>query len=632
MKLFSYIAAMFIRVVKKKNTSTGKTFCQYQLCQSSRIDGKVKQYSILYLGSNALLEEAENRKMLAQLMKALISGQSLLFNEYPSPIVKLAEEYYEKFRIKYKDVGIDDVMSIPPVEGKAQMQEIDINTVEIEDSRTFGGEYLCKQMMEKLGLGQCMKELGFSQQQIDLAHISIISRALFTASEHKTAQYLATSSALKALYGYESQTISHKNLYPIADLLYRNKNKIDKFVYGRISHMFNLKDSLVIYDLSNTYFEGRKQGSELARYGKNKDKRDDCKQVVFTGVINAEGFIRYCRIYEGNKADITTIEDMVGDLEGHSDNISDKTVVMDAGFASDDNLAYLSSKGLKYICVSRHRIKDYSPVKQGQGYRIYDKRNNAIDLKLFTPGGYDDLWMQVISSQKRIKETSMASKLEVRFEQAMQSLSEGLNKKGTTKRAEKVWERIGRIKEKHNRVSGRYNIDVAVLTGKAVKVSWEKKPVPLKDGDQFGLYFIRTNYLHANEKQLWDIYNTIREVESTFRCLKSDLNLRPVYHQNDERVESHIYLAILAYQLINTIRYMLKENSENIQGQSIRHDWRNIVRIMNTQKIQSVLLNTKTRKICLRKPSRPIKEALNIYKATNTKSMIPAKKKYVVYH
>jgi transposase len=124
---------------------------------------------------------------------------------------------------------------------------------------------------------------------------------------------------------------------------------------------------------------------------------------------------------------------------------------------------------------------------------------------------------------------------------------------------------------------------------------------------------------------LWDIYNTVREVESTFRCLKSDLQIRPAFHQKDDRIESHIYLAILAYQLVNTIRHMLK-------AKGIHLDWRNIKRIMATQTIQSIIINSETKKFSIRKPSKPIKEVLEIYQATNSNSMIPDRKKYVVYH
>lgn len=139
------------------------------------------------------------------------------------------------------------------------------------------------------------------------------------------------------------------------------------------------------------------------------------------------------------------------------------------------------------------------------------------------------------------------------------------------------------------------------------------------------MYFIRTNIKSPNEKELWHIYNTIREVEATFRCLKSDLSIRPVHHQKDSRIEAHIYQTILAYQLVNTIRHMLK-------AKGIHHDWTNVVRIMNTQTIQTLELPTGKKEIHLRKPSKPIKEAQAIYTTTNCTKTQTAVKKYVVYH
>lgn len=617
---------MFIRQVKKKNGKSGKTFFQYQLCQASRIEGKVKQQSILYLGSAELLGDNENRKSMLKVLRAMIFGQSLLFlNDYPSDIVQLAKGYYEKFQVKYKDVDIEKSVSVPPVESKAQMETVDMGSLEIEDSRTFGGEHLCAQIMEKLDFRTCLEGLGFDQKQANMAHISIISRALFTASEHKTAQCLRDSSELQRMFGHQEELISHYSLYKAADQLYENREEIDKFLYKKVTDLFNLKDSLVIYDLSNTYFEGRKASSQLAKHGRSKEKRNDCKQVVFTGVINPEGFIRYSRIYEGNTADITTLEQMVTDLEAHSDQLAGKIVVMDAGFASESNLKYLDKKSLKYVCVSRVRPKDFQIDLTSENYTVTDNRNNPIELQIFKPKDFNDTWLYVKSEQKRIKEQAMADKLEQRFEQELTSLSNGLGKKGTVKKTEKVWERIGRIKEKNRGVSGRYNIEIAEKNGSITQLNWGKKDSQQVDTKTYGEYFIRTNIKNADQKQLWTAYNTIREVEATFRCLKSDLLLRPVYHQKDERVAAHIYLAMLAYQLVNTIRYMLKEKN-------IHHDWKNIVKIMNIQTIQSVLLNTETKKICVRKPARPIEQALDIYKATATKSMIPSKKKFVVYH
>ena len=618
---------MYIREVKKKNAAAGKTFFQYQLVQASRIEGKVKQRQILYLGSAPMLTDLETRKKVLTLLQAKIFGQSLLFTQdFPQEVVALADSYYNKFLIKYKDIPIDSAVSIPPVESQAQMETIDLNSVKIENSRTFGGEHLCSQILELLGLDSCFKSLSFSEEEIRMAHVSIIGRALFSASEYKTTQYLRDNSGLCDLHQLAAEQITHRDLYAISDQLYEHKDRIDKFLYNRVVNLFDIKDTLVIYDLSNTYFEGRKASSKRARYGKNKEKRNDCKQVIFTGVINAQGFIRYSRIYDGNIADTVTVGDMIADLRKHSGRISDKTVVMDAGFASEQNLTYLSGQGIKYVCVSRKRVKDYQVDQQATVHILKDRRDNPIELAVFNPQGYKDTWMYIKSEQKRIKEQSMSNKLSRRFEEELEGLVRGIDKKGTTKKSEKVWERIGRIKQKHRMVSGKYIIDVEAKDGTATKVSWQQKKGQEDKTDQnYGVYFIRTNYEKPQEAQLWKIYNTIREVESTFRCLKSDLQIRPIYHQKDERVESHIYLTILAYQLVNTIRYMLKEKG-------IHHDWRNIVRIMNTQMIQSLILPTQTKKISLTKPSRPIKEVLDIYQATNTKSMVPARKKYVVYH
>lgn len=621
-----YLYGMFIREVKKKNTEKGKTFYQYQLVQASRIEGKVQQRSILYLGSEPLLADAVNRKNLLDVLQARIFRQPLLFaKDYPNEITDLADDYYNKFLIKYKGIEVDSVVSIPPLENEAQTEAIALDSIEIQDSRTFGGEYLCSQIMEVLDLGSCFKSLGFSENENRLAHVGMIGRALFSASEYKTWQYLRDNSGLCDLHHIAAQDISHRNLYSIADKLYEHKDRIDQFLYNRIVDLFDIQDSLVIYDLSNTYFEGRKASSEKAKYGRSKEKRNDCKQVVFTGVINAQGFIRYSRVYDGNTADIVTLKDMIADLKKHSNPITDKTVVMDAGFASEENLEYLSGENIRYVCVSRKRIKDYRADKQATVYTLKDQRDHPIELAVFHPEGYKDTWMYVKSEQKRVKEQSMLDKLSHRFEQDLQSLVQGIDKKDATKKTEKVWERIGRLKQKHCLVSGKYTLDVEAKEGKAIRVTWEKKPETNKAEQEHGVYFIRTNYQKPQEAQLWNIYNTIREVESTFRCLKSDLQIRPIHHQKDERVESHIYLTLLAYQLVNTIRYMLKQKG-------INHDWQNILRIMNSQTIQSLILPTKTKKISLRKPSRPIKEALDIYQATNTKSMIPAKKKYVVYH
>ena len=409
-------------------------------------------------------------------------------------------------------------------------------------------------------------------------------------------------------------------------MLDKHKSSIDKYLYNRITDIFDIKDKLVIFDLSNTYFETGKTQSEIAKYGRSKEKRNDCPLVVFSGVINSQGFIRHSRIYEGNKSDITTISDMIKDLEGYSLPDTDHTVVIDAGIADDKNLEELDKKGYKYVCVSRKRIKDY-PVdtSKPKTIKLTNREKNKVELSIFKPDGYNDTWMYVESEAKRKKENSMNLKLRQRFEEDLNSIKASFSKKGGTKLINKVWERIGRAKQKHNRVSARYKLNLSEKQGKATDLTWTITENKIKDDKSKGVYFIRTNYKKTEEGTLWDIYNTIREVEATFRNLKTDLNLRPVHHQNDERIEAHLYLTMLAYQLVNTIRYMLKQKGVN-------HDWKNIVRIMSTQKIQTIKLPTDKKVMYIRKPSTPINEVRQIYEATNCKQTQPAVKKYVVYH
>lgn len=617
---------MFIREVKKQRSKDSKVFYQYTLAQSARVDGKVKQRAILYLGSDPLLKDKGNRTVVLDILKSKIFNQPDLFPVKPAkPLVDLALDYFEKYNIKYEQYDTP-ITSIPPAPSKAEFHNIDIRTLQVSDVKSFGAEHLCKQVLDKLQLEDCFAGLGMTKGQINKAMISIAARAIFCCSEHKTAQILALNSELIHCFGHNKK-ITHKQLYAISDIVYKHKQDIDQFLYKRVTDMFDLNDKLVIFDISNTYFETRKQHSKLAKYGRSKEKRYDCPLVVFTGVINSQGFIRHSRIYEGNTSDTVTLSDMIHDLRRYAPSNVDQTIVMDAGIATEDNLTMLRKKGYKYVCVSRIRLKQYSHDSfDTKTIKLTDRQKNKVELAVFNPKGYPDTWMYVQSEAKRKKEQSMNIKLKQRYEEDLAVIQNALGLKGGTKRINKVWERIGRAKQKHNRVSARYQIEVTEQNGVATQIVWSEKPPTKKHEDKSkGVYFIRTNYHNPSESKLWEIYNTIREVESTFRCLKSDLNIRPIHHQKDTRIEAHIYLTILAYQLVNTIRHMLKDVG-------INHDWSNIVRIMSTQTIQTIELPTDKKVIHLRKPAKPNQQVQQIYDATACNDIQKALKKYVVYH
>lgn len=616
---------MFIRQVKKRRSKSSKTFYQYNLVQAERIGGKVKQRVILYLGSDPLLRDKASRDTVLAILKSKIFAQPDLFpDQAPAQLVDLAHSYWEKYCQRY-DRPEAEAPSVPTDRRRADYQSVDVEGVNTRQVRSFGPEHLCRQVMDRLDLQEVLQRLGFTSPEVDKARIAIAARAIYAASEHKTAQILATGSELAGLCGV-SDRLTHKQLYAIADKLGAHKDEIDEALYRRLTHLFNLDDRLVIFDLSNTYFETRKTDSRLAAYGQSKERRRDCPLVVFSGVINAEGFIRHSRIYEGNTADPVTLSDMLDDLAAHSGASADATVVMDAGMATAENLAELRRRGYDYVCVSRHNLGDYQLKEAGKRtVRLTDRAHNQVELDVLHPPGQPDTWMQVKSSAKADKEASMQAKLRGRFEARLGEIRDSLAKKGGVKKPQKVWERIGRAKEKYATVSGQYHIKVIERGGKADELQWQHQPDPDREAKTDGIYFIRTSYADPTEDQLWDIYNTIREVEATFRCLKTDLQLRPVHHQNDRRIQSHIYMTMLAYQLVNTIRYMLSRAG-------LHYDWHNIVRILSTHTIQTTELPTETKRIHIRKPSVPSREAQQIYTAAGCTDTQKPVKKSVVYH
>jgi len=348
--------------------------------------------------------------------------------------------------------------------------------------------------------------------------------------------------------------------------------------------------------------------------------------------------------------DTATLADMLQDLEDHSKKGIKKTIVIDAGIASEANLELIASKGYNYVCVARSQITNYdAALSKDMEIQLTDREKNKVELKIIKDKDeYSDTWMYVKSEAKRVKEKSMEDKLEARYIQDLEQIKNGIHAKGGTKMIHKVWERLGRAKQKYPSIAKHYEVTVkekkidpktkSITKSKkepkryAVDLIWSKKESASQNSDH-GVYFIRTNYDNPNEKELWNIYNTIRKVEATFRCLKSDLNIRPVHHQLDHRIESHnscralrcIYLTMLAYQLVNTIRYMLKQKG-------INHDWTNIIRIMNTHTIQTIHLPTPTKTIHLRAPAKPIQEVHQIYQATSITNTMTTKEKYVVYH
>jgi len=397
------------------------------------------------------------------------------------------------------------------------------------------------------------------------------------------------------------EQITKDKLYDSALKLYAVKDDLEKHLSQRTNDLFELDDKIILYDLTNTYFEGRKLNSSLAQFGRSKEKRRDAKLVVLAMVVNIEGFIKYTAIHEGNIADCNTLSAMIDKLATHT--CSHKAVVvLDAGIATKENLELIQKKGFNYLCVSRTRLKNYTTVQGRLNVLLQTKSKHEIRLKAVQTANDTDYYLEVKSDAKASKETGMKKQFEKRFEEELQKIHQAIHSKGGIKKADKVHERIGRAKEKYPSIHQCYDINVSVdeTTKQATNIEWQKNSEKYNaKEDGLGIYFLRTNLPVKDEVVIWNIYNTIREIENSFRTLKSDLDLRPIYHKNDKSTMAHLHLGILAYWLVNTIRHQLK-------AQQVNSNWSEIVRLANTQKVITTTgQNTFDKKVSIRKCSVP---------------------------
>jgi len=620
---------MFIKTIVKTEKKTGKRYKYYRLCEGYRIGNSVRHRSIVSMGKLEGIENQEDKKLLADRIETMIKGKDDLFIPFDKPHVeKYAREFSNRI-INEKLLDVNPLVTTGKQETEIPVdyETVDMNSIKHKDVREFGAEWMCKQVLDQLGLNDFLQHsAGFTKANTATALMHIISRAVYPASEHRTAQWIKENSSISGLLDIPVNKVNRFKLYDISKKLYQNKTQIEKHFSSKTDELFDLQDKIIFYDLTNTYFEGRKAGSKLTKYGKSKEKRSDAKIVAMATVINAEGFLKYSRIYQGNISDSKTLERTIQELSQNSSSTGRKPViVMDAGIITEENTLMLKEKGYDYICVNRTKLKEYKQVEtSAETITVYDKRENPIELKMVEKQGCPDTYMHVRSQQKAVKEASMNDHFSQRYEEDLENIRAALDKKGGTKKLVKVWERIGRLKERYPTANKHYKIEVIPdgQMDKAIDIKWSKTQLKPKSNE--GVYFIRTSLKKQDKNTLWTIYNTLTEIEATFRVLKTDLSLRPVFHKNDENVEAHLFLGLLAYQVVATIRFQLK-------AKGINKDWRNIVRIMNTQKEVTSTMKTKDNSMLrIKKCSTPTANARQIYDALNQKYQPYFMKKSVV--
>jgi transposase len=540
---------------------------------------------------------------------------------YAKVVERLAQVYASQV-IRHLSNPRDD-HECPKNEGREpEFVSININSIEKSEPRTVGAEHLLLQMANQLEIPKQLQKLGLSQTDTSIALSSIIARAVCPDSERSTYTWLCNDSGLGELLDFDFKKSSLDKLYQISDKLLTHKDTLESHLEAIECKFHGYKSTIALYDLTNTYMEGQAKSNPKAAYGRSKEKRNDCPLVTMGLVMNEHGFLNRTSILPGNASEPKTLEEMVENLSAHQ-SLFKPTIILDAGIATKDNLAWLRKKGYSYVVSARQDAPSID--LEGELIEVGDLNNLVKAALIKSEDDSEEKWLYCESEAKSAVSLKMKQSFKQRFEDELKKLSEGLSKPKGRKKYTKVIERIGRLKEKHKRISGCYEVQVLASEDGTTAIAVEWKVIEEKMSDKLtGSYFLRTNLVKIEAKELWQLYNTLRGVEDAFRFMKSSLGLRPVYHQKEQRVDGHLWITIIAYHLIQNCLYQLNK-------QGINHQWKTIRKIMMRRARVTMQANTEGGKTLYHRSTTKAEEDQTvIYRALGLSSSILRAKKVVI--
>jgi transposase len=575
---------MFIREIKKKNKGYDKVFISHRLMESYRSERGPRQRTILQLGNLELPKE--HWKLLADRIEALVYGQSS-WVRVPEQVEQLARHYANT-------IIHNGFLSVPSQASakreSPRFENVALTSLENTQCRTIGAEYVAWSMVKALGLERLFRQFGWNASQIQVALLAIVGRLVRPGSERQTRVWAQELSGLDELLGTDFRHLSHNALYRIADRLLEHKPAIEEHLQSRERDLFSLQERIILYDLTNTYLEGSACENPKAKRGRSKDKRKDRPLVALGLVIDELGFPKTSEILKGNISEPGTLLEMLTRLQKDNgktpaclraqESLSGRngiTVVLDAGIASEENLKLLNSKGYDYVCVARNHPIDRSEITADELVTIKEDKANKIEVSLCK--GKDEHILYCKSFAKGKKEAAIQSLFQERFEQGLEQIKASLSKKGGTKRYDKVLLRLGRLKEKYASIAQYYRIEVSQKAGKATSLKWSFEKIDKAEQRFSGSYFLRTTRRDLDEKSLWSLYIMLTNVEAAFRTLKSELKLRPIYHRKESRTDAHVFITVVAYHVLNSIRVKLNQQGLSMRWAGVRERLSSHIRI-----------------------------------------------------
>jgi len=443
----------------------------------------------------------------------------------------------------------------PETEEPAEWIEVDAKKVRTENPRGFGGPWLGMQLVKKLGLdGFLAAALPRDGELVpwDLtALVLILCRLLNPSSELYIAEQFYRSTAMVEILGVAREQVYDNRLYRGLDRLLEKKEALEVFLKERLGTLFKLEYEILFYDITSTYFEGMMNGCPIAKRGYSRDSRPECKQVVIALVVSRCGMPLGYEVFDGNKSDSTSVEEMVGLIEKRYGR-SERIWVMDRGMVSEANLEFMRKEGRRYIVgtpkslLSKHETallkEDWTNVREG------------VEVKLLESEVPGETFILCRSRDRSKKEQAMRESFSKRMETGLTKLSARCEKRKCD--PAKISESLGRLRERNSRASRFYHAKVHDDKGRA-RLEWRLDSERKEQASPLdGCYILRSNIRNWKPADLWEAYIHLTEAEAAFRIHKSDMQLRPVWHQKEERVRAHILVCFLAYVLWKTLGRM----------------------------------------------------------------------------
>ena len=565
---------MFIRATKT-HTRSGETARSCRLCRSVRIGDKVRQETLLNLGVDYPVPKRQWRDVVL-VTETLLAGRRPML-PVPPDIEAAAEDLVRRLRA----TGL--APAAPERQGRDRaVATVDLDTLEHEDTRSVGGERVCLAGLEELGFRDLLHAEGVRLRDARIATALVMAKMLHPSSEREAFRWLREDSAALELLGLDrGKALSLQKLYRTGDVLWRHRRALQAGLFRRERELLELPDTIVFYDLTNTWYTGRSD-QELLRFGRSKERRDNCPLVTLALSLDGAGFPRGCEVLAGDVSEPSTLEAALERFEAEAGAREGPkpTVILDAGIAKEENVVWLRERGYGWICVSRE-ARPAPPEGDADVTLTTSARQEVQAWKL--EGDGEEVRLVAVSEAKRATDEAMLARHRGRYEAALSHLHEGLTIPHRRKRYEKVLDTVGRLRERYRLVSGQYAVEVTKGEGpNATAVEWSRtKRYGARDA-AVGSYLLRSSRTDWDTEQIVRTYWRLTEIEATFRSLKTELGLRPIWHVKRSRIAAHLFLAVLAYHGVHLIRTRLKARDIPLSWEAIRTRLRPWVRMTTT--------------------------------------------------